>query len=392
MTLHLIYPRQTLENSNAFLTFRAYDYSSAPQVGAGNIRSAVQRSAGDLSSGTTLDNVGEAAKNAFNSTTTAGAGDATGIGAVSLYLPQNLEYSYGANWKGIQFGALGAAFEKGQSVGNALGQASKVGAGTALAVLGDTVGDALSVVPKTQGLDTDSVLGASFGITFNDNTLQTFEKMETRTFEFKFLMVARDASEASEIKQIIKFFKVAMHPDSTSNGKNNTIFLKYPYIFRIIPAGYKNTSTQRSGQNFRTTAASQNFSSFLPNTRYCGLKGMSVNYTPNNVISLVPDNFVTAVSLSLSFVELTNLTRQDIIDVEDSTELTGYTGLSTPDQIGPNQRNTGTGRDGTFGEGTFGAGLPSNPPLFSNPSQRNFGSGRDGTFGAGTYGRGRPSG
>ena len=393
MTLHLIYPRQTLENSNAFLTFRAYDYSSAPQIGAGNIRSAVQRSAGDLSSGTTLDNVGTAATNAFKSTGSgAGAGDATGIGAVSLYLPQNLEYSYGANWKGIQFGALGAAFEKGQTVGSALGQASKVGAGTGLAVLGDTFGDALSVVPKTQGLDTDSVLGAAFGITFNDNTLQTFEKMETRTFDFKFIMVARDASEESEIKQIIKFFKVAMHPDSTSNGKNNTIFLKYPYIFRIIPAGYKNTSTQRSGQNFRTTAASQNFSSFLPNTRYCGLKGMSVSYTPNNVVSLTPNNFVTAVTLSLSFIELTNLTRQDIIDVEDSTELTGYTGNSTPDQLGPNQRNTGSGRDGTFGEGTRGAGLPSNPPLRANPSQRNFGSGRDGTFGAGTYGRGRPSG
>ena len=337
--------------------------------------------------------MGTAATNAFKSTGSgAGAGDATGIGAVSLYLPQNLEYSYGANWKGIQFGALGAAFEKGQTVGSALGQASKVGAGTGLAVLGDTFGDALSVVPKTQGLDTDSVLGAAFGITFNDNTLQTFEKMETRTFDFKFIMVARDASEESEIKQIIKFFKVAMHPDSTSNGKNNTIFLKYPYIFRIIPAGYKNTSTQRSGQNFRTTAASQNFSSFLPNTRYCGLKAMNVSYTPNNVVSLTPNNFVTAVTLSLSFIELTNLTRQDIIDVEDSTELTGYTGNSTPDQLGPNQRNTGSGRDGTFGEGTRGAGLPSNPPLRANPSQRNFGSGRDGTFGAGTYGRGRPSG
>ena len=393
MTLHLIYPRQTLENSNAFLTFRAYDYSSAPQIGAGNIRSAVQRSAGGLASGTTLDNVSTDIGTAFEGTGTgAGAGDATGIGAVSLYLPQNLEYSYGANWKGIQFGALGAAFQKGQSVGDALGQASKVGGATLAGVLGDALGDALSVVPKTQGLDTDSVLGAAFGITFNDNTLQTFEKMETRTFDFKFIMVARDASEESEIKQIIKFFKVAMHPDSTSNGKNNTIFLKYPYIFRIIPAGYKNTSTQRSGQNFRTTAASQNFSSFLPNTRYCGLKGMSVSYTPNNVVSLTPNNFVTAVTLSLSFIELTNLTRQDIIDVEDSTELTGYTGNSTPDQLGPNQRNTGSGRDGTFGEGTRGAGLPSNPPLRANPSQRNFGSGRDGTFGAGTYGRGRPSG
>ena len=393
MTLHLIYPRQTLENSNAFLTFRAYDYSSAPQIGAGNIRSAVQRSAGGLASGTTLATAAEDIKSAFKSGSTAGAGDATGIGAVSLYLPQNLEYSYGANWKAMQFGALGAAFQKGQSVGDAFGQAAKIGGVTLGSVLADTAGNALeSVIPKSQSLDTDSVLGAAFGITFNDNTLQTFEKMETRTFDFKFIMVARDASEESEIKQIIKFFKVAMHPDSTSNGKNNTIFLKYPYIFRIIPAGYKNTSTQRSGQNFRTTAASQNFSSFLPNTRYCGLKGMSVSYTPNNVVSLTPNNFVTAVTLSLSFIELTNLTRQDIIDVEDSTELTGYTGNSTPDQLGPNQRNTGSGRDGTFGEGTRGAGLPSNPPLRANPSQRNFGSGRDGTFGAGTYGRGRPSG
>ena len=113
MTLHLIYPRQTLENSNAFLTFRAYDYSSAPQIGAGNIRSAVQRSAGGLGSGTTLDNITSGIKTAFSSGSTAGAGDATGIGAVSLYLPQNLEYSYGANWKAMQFGALGAAFQKG---------------------------------------------------------------------------------------------------------------------------------------------------------------------------------------------------------------------------------------------------------------------------------------
>ena len=78
MTLHLIYPRQTLENSNAFLTFRAYDYSSAPQIGAGNIRSAVQRSAGGLASGTTLDNVSTDIGTAFEGTGTgAGAGDAT---------------------------------------------------------------------------------------------------------------------------------------------------------------------------------------------------------------------------------------------------------------------------------------------------------------------------
>jgi len=334
MTIQLVYPRQTLETSNSFLTFRAYDYSSAPQVGAGNIRSAVQRSAGGLSSGTELTETKTAITSALTSTSSAGAGDATGIGSVSLYLPQNLEYSYGANWKAVQFGALGAAFSPGQSFSSAATQALKIGGLTAANVLSGVAEGALENIPKVQGLNLDSVLGASFGITFNDNTLQTFEKMETRGFDYKFILVARDTDEEKEIKQILKFFKVAMHPDSTENGKNNTIFLKYPYIFRIIPSRYKNTVTQKNGSSINTSVQTQNFSSFLPNTRYCGLKGMSVSYTPNNVISLTPNNFVTAISLSLSFVELTNLTRQDIIDVEDQTELSGFSNGSTPNQLG----------------------------------------------------------
>jgi hypothetical protein len=365
MTLHLQYPRNTLENTNAFITFRAYDYNSAPQVGAGNIRSNIQRSSGNLTSSTfdtftdertVLDDIKGQLGNAGVIT---GAGDATGIGAVSLYLPQSLEYNYGANWKAMQFGALGAAVNRGQNLNELAGQALKIGGTAAANVMGDVVGGALENIPKVQSLDLDNILGASFGITFNDNTLQTFDKMETRTFDFKYVMVARDSDEELEIKKIIKFFKIAMHPDSTQNNKNNTIFLKYPYIFRIIPSGYKNTYTMKSGSNFRTTQASQNFSSFLPNTRYCGLKGMSVSYTPNNVISLTPNNFVTAVTVGLSFVELTNLTRQDILDVEDSTELKEYGRNATPDQLGAELRNSGTGTDGTFGAGTFGAGRPS---------------------------------
>ena len=150
--------------------------------------------------------------------------------------------------------------------------------------------------------------------------------METRSFNFKYVLVARDADEESEIKKIIKFFKIAMHPDSTENNKNNTIFLKYPYIFRIIPSGYKNEVRRKYGGNFEASLKPRNWSQFLPNTKYCGLRGMSVNYTPNNVISLTRNSFVTAATLSLEFVELTNLTRTDIVEVEDSTPLEGYTG------------------------------------------------------------------
>ena len=353
--LQLQYPKSTLERTNSYIMFRAYDYSSAPNSSRiGNIRSNIQRNAGNLT-GATLTDLPETLGKSFT-TSSGGAdeGDATSIGSVSLYLPQNLEYNYGANWKAMQFGALGAALNKGQSFNEGATQALKIG-GTAMAnVLGDAVGGALESVPKVENLTLDNLLGASFGITFNDNTLQTFDKMETRTFSFKYVLVARDASEELEIKKIIKFFKIAMHPDATENDKNNTIFLKYPYIFRIIPSGYKTTTGTFADGTFKTTLADKNWSSFLPNTRYCGLRGMNVSYTPNNVISLTPNNFVTAVTVGLEFVELTNLTRKDIVEVEDSTLLEGYEG----DQKGLDQLNFGTGRDGTFGLGT--SGFPTN--------------------------------
>ena len=351
--LHLQYPKSTLEKTNSFITFRAYDYSAAPNSSRiGNVRSNLQRNSGKLR-GATIEDFGSSINEAFSSTTgteKAGTGDATGIGSVSLYLPQNLEYNYGANWKAMQFGALGAVLERGQSFNQAYTQALKIGGTAAANVMGDVVGSALESIPKTSDITLDNVLGASFGITFNDNTLQTFDKMETRTFSFKYVMVARDAKEELEIKKIIKFFKIAMHPDATENDKNNTIFLKYPYIFRIIPCGYKTTTGTFADGTFKTTLADKNWSSFLPNTRYCGLRGMNVSYTPNNVISLTPGNFVTAVTVGLEFVELTNLTRRDIVEVEDSTLLEGYEG----DQKGLEQQNFGTGRDGTLGLGTFG--------------------------------------
>ena len=322
--LHLQYPKSTLDATNSFITFRMYDYSSAPNSsGIGDIRSNIQRSAGKNFSSKNL-------KKAFTKKSIPDEGDATGMGSISLYLPQNLEYNYGANWKAMQFGALGAVLERGQSFNKAYTQALKVGSSAAANVMGDIVGSALESIPKTSDITLDNVLGASFGITFNDNTLQTFDKMETRNFNFKYVLVARDADEELEIKKIIKFFKIAMHPDSTENNKNNTIFLKYPYIFRIIPSGYKNEIRRKYGGNFEASLKPRNWSQFLPNTKYCGLRGMSVNYTPNNVISLTKGSFVTAATMSLEFVELTNLTRTDIKEVEDSTPLEGYTGEQYP--------------------------------------------------------------
>ena len=95
--LTLQYPKSTLESTNSYIMFRAYDYSAAPNLtGRSDVRSNLQRNSGKLSSATIRDDISAGISDAFEGTTgsePAGAGDATGIGSISLYLPQNLEYN-----------------------------------------------------------------------------------------------------------------------------------------------------------------------------------------------------------------------------------------------------------------------------------------------------------
>ena len=303
----LSYPR-SVETTGYYLNFYTYDYNKAQSLGVKSIRDMLQQTGNMLSnnadfmqnlsvedqtrlraqeteegsSEVTFDRSTDAPRNSSN-------------GCVRLYIPPNLKYTYGANWNKTQFGAAGAAM--GAGVEGALG----AGAGVAMAKAFEKFAEGrLSNLPGASKVDANAVLGGAFGVTFNDNTLQTFEKMEVRTFEFDYLMAARNKSEEQDIKSIIKFFKMAMHPSSRRSGANNSLFLEYPYTFRIIQSGKKDISQ------------------FLPQTKYCALTKVDVNYTPDNVLSLTPNNFVQAVRLSLSFSEMTTMTRQDIHEIEDT--------------------------------------------------------------------------
>lgn len=302
-----------------YLQFKAYDYQSTPQVGNKDIKSAIGSNV-PISTTDSVENLGSTVTTAIGSTTGGTTSSAVDKGSVFLYLPPKLEFSYGAEWQKVQFGALGSAFGSG-NIGEALGQAAKIGTATAANVLGDSVADALTNVPKVQGVDLDNVLGAAFGVTFNDNTIQTFEKMQLRDFSYDYLLVARNKTEETEIKKIVKFFKSAMHPASDSNTKNNTIFLKYPYVFRIMPSGYRNNVSVRKDNLVTPSSSTPDISSFFPATRYCGMTKFDVSYTPDNVLSLTPGGFVTAVRISMQFSELTALTREDLDEFEDPIDL-----------------------------------------------------------------------
>lgn len=303
-----------------YLAFTAYDYAKAQKIGTADIRD-VLTGGGGISLGNTdflsTNNITDTSitslftdNNGNNPSQQLGTGTNnngkstanSGIGSVYLYLPPKLEYKYGAEWQKVAFGALGSVFNPAQKVD--LGAIAKGVAATGANYLAEQIKTALTNVPKTENIDLDNYIGAAFGVVFNDNTIQTFDKMQTRQFQFDYLMVARNSTEELNIRRIIKFFKEAMHPVARTNGRNNSLTLGYPYVFRIRPAGsFKKESVL----------------SFLPQTKYCGLVGLNVDYTPDNVISLTPGQFVQAVRISLSFNEITSLTRQDINEFEDTS-------------------------------------------------------------------------
>ena len=304
----LSYPR-SVETTGYYLNFYTYDYNKAQSLGVKSIREMLQETGGMLVNGVdemqtlsiedqtrirqqktqnsgdtqvTLDRSTDAPRNSSN-------------GCVRLYIPPKLKYKYGANWNKTSFGAVGAAF--GEGISSAAGATAGAALGKAF---NDFIGNKLSNMPGASNINANSVLGGAFGITFNDNTMQTFEKMNVREFSFDYMMAARNKSEEQDIKNIIKFFKLAMHPSSRRSGANNSLFLEYPYIFRIIQSGKKDISQ------------------FLPQTKYCALTEVNVDYTPDNVLALTPGNFVQAVMLQLTFSEMTTMTRQDVHEIEDT--------------------------------------------------------------------------
>lgn len=225
------------------------------------------------------------------------------VGTVSLYLPPKLESKYSADWQKMQFGVLGSGFNENGNfdIGGVVGAAAATG-GSYLLELANSF---LQNTPQIEDLSLNGLVGATLGISFNDNTLQTFNKMNPRTFDFEYIMIAKSKDDVDNMKEIIRQFKRSMHP-SAINGKTG-IFLGYPYIWRITPTGYKNINTFSN-----TDQKDQGFLDFLPKTDLCALVDMKVDYTPDNNISLNTAGFVQAVRLSLSFTELSTLTREDI--------------------------------------------------------------------------------
>jgi len=237
---------------------------------------------------------------------------------ILLPIPQNIQDSNGAGWGEDSLNTLaaygvGAATDVIESNNYLKGivDAIKTTAGDlkSLAVSGE--GNKLtntffaSAAANVLGANTSfsGLLARSSGQIINPNTELLFNGVKLRSFNFSFDFAPRNATEAGQVKEIIRTFKKNMAPTTTDLKTDKTsskgLFLKSPNVFQL---------TYRSGNSDHP---------FLNKFVIAALTNMQVNYTGSGTYMTYSDNLKSPVhmKMDLSFQELSPVYSEDYTDV-----------------------------------------------------------------------------
>lgn len=241
--------------------------------------------------------------------------------AIALYVPTDLSIKYGVNWEETNLAGtsaiaaaegLGDALKKttmggaaGAAVGALLGgkKGALIGAGLgagagAIAGGGDLMkaGGSLANYGAGLALQTPGAgefLSKTSGVAANPKKEQLFKNVDFRTFSFSYQFFPRSSDEARKVQEIIKAFKLHMHPEFKGTG--NFLYI-YPSEFDIY---YYQNGVENMNLHRHTS---------------CVLTDMNVSYSPQGIFSTFEDGMPTQINIQLTFKELALLTKESIMD------------------------------------------------------------------------------
>lgn len=218
--------------------------------------------------------------------------------AIALYVPNQLSIRYGVGWSDEETFGLQAIIEGGEAAGRAVANA-----GSALAskdISGASKAFA-NEAPKITSLVSNmalrgpngGALSAMSGLAPNPMKEQVFKNVDFRTFTMEYQFAPRDSIEAKNVLNIIQAFKYHMHPEL--KDANNFLYI-YPSEFDIV---YYHGGNENMNIHRHTS---------------CVLTELNINYSPNGVFNTFSDGMPTQINISMSFRELTVLTKELIAE------------------------------------------------------------------------------
>ena len=238
---------------------------------------------------------------------------------VLLYMPDDVQDAYSAQWEGKAFGAAAAGI---LSSGGARGMSNKFM--QSLKTLGENLSrspanTAASLITGLTNTITgdkitqQDVFGGMSGVIKNPNVELLFQNMKLRTFDLTFKLAPYNVKEANTIREIIQTFKKAMLPqyniqegvnvlgykpyqDDTDAG-NMSLQAAFIQVPKLCHVGFMKGSEQHP---------------YLPRYKMCAITDMNVNYTPDGNYSAFVDGHPVATELKLSFMETKLIFSEDI--------------------------------------------------------------------------------
>ena len=206
--------------------------------------------------------------------------------AIALHIPHNLSTRYSANWEAEDTSAFQMAAVGGTEVVKAM---ATLGSRSNLT---GSVGSILTNLSLSKGPE-GGALSAASGLAANPKKENLFKAIDFRTFSFDYSFFPRNPAEAQNIREIIKMFKLHMHPEYKDS--NGFLFI-YPSEFDIF---YYNNGKENLNLHRHTS---------------CVLTEMNVNYAPNNMFNSFNNGMPTQINVSLTFKELSILTKKEMED------------------------------------------------------------------------------
>jgi len=216
--------------------------------------------------------------------------------AIALYVPPRLQARYSVSWQEQDLGVLLGAAQLAQEAANivkATEANNKSGSNGAGKNFASSAGNAAVALALGATGAAGDLLSAQSGLAYNPKKEQIFKGVDFRTFNFEYQFAPRDEKEAREVMDIIKQFKLHMHPEY--DDKDNFLFI-YPSEFDIY---YYAGEDENMNLHRHTT---------------CVLQEMTVDYTPNGAFSTFADGTPTQINMNLVFKELAILTKEQILD------------------------------------------------------------------------------
>ena len=315
----LRYPNDSILGSTDYMLYQFFKYQP-PFAGQGafNPRNLLSQTTGE-----------NASIEEYNLSSTNLRTD-TQLNQVVLYVPPDISSTYGAEWSdqsfsntavakirggqairdGNIFGAIQGQFE---NLGNAIGRSTDVmGADFIRNQIAGATGEQMS---------RNDLFSSAAGVVMNPNTELLYRNPHMRTIDFTYKLVPNNKQEAEIIFEIVRTFKLCLHPSFGIPGKQQ---------------GGKASGTGQTLNTFGKAETKVGFVSvpsvckfafmkggglhpFLPQYKTCALVSVDVNYTTDGQYVVTRDGYPVATELRLSFKELKLVYREDIKPVRKST-------------------------------------------------------------------------